>query len=203
MVWETIKKNFVPAPIDSFPWKLTVLDLSTSAALTSAALAVLLARSQLSRTNTPNISYNSYAQESSHIKRSRRVGHIYNSGSGQTVIRLIKYRCALMGPGSEQDRFTDWLTWGQMVEYLGTLNLQRRYDYWLLNLGNGAGLPHADNDMELVAFNRRSLLVLAEFDVLIRVEDILGDQHQRVLRFLGREKNIEASRQPKGIFPWR
>ncbi|MFB9200036.1 hypothetical protein ACFFV7_02430 [Nonomuraea spiralis] len=186
VIWEITKKNIPLSSTNSWPWKLTVLDVTTSATLASAALALLLARSQLSRTSRPVISYTSILHKSRFIRKPYRVIHVRNAGAGHAVVLMLKYRYRIADPrsGTAKGPLTDWMDWHDVLDKLEGHNMRDRVDFALPNIANGAGLPlgSATNaDLELVAFTEKATVMLVEFDILLRIEDTLGDQHERVL----------------------
>jgi hypothetical protein len=208
LIWEIAKKNLPPNFVGSWPWKLAVLDVATSATLASAVLALLLARSQLARTNRPIISYSSFSKKSSFIKKVERVIHVRNVGAGHAIVRMIKYRYRPADPrsGVEEGPTSDWMDWYDVLDKLEDHNLSNWRHYALPNIGNGSALPLAsgtDAGLELVAFTRKAMLMLAEFDILLRIEDTLGDQHERVLICMSRQHRKELiEKQRRRPFFW-
>ncbi|RSN06473.1 hypothetical protein DMB42_24605 [Nonomuraea sp. WAC 01424] len=76
------------------------------------------------------------------------------------------------------------MDWHDVLDKLESHNMRDRVDFALPNIANGAGLPlgrATDADLELVAFTEKATVMLVEFDILLRIEDTLGDQHERVL----------------------
>ncbi|MFK4042293.1 hypothetical protein ACI2LC_41395 [Nonomuraea wenchangensis] len=186
LIWEIIKRNLSASLVGSWPWKLTLLDVGTSATLASAVLALLLARSQLARTNRPVISYSSFSDESSFIKKAERVIHVRNAGAGHAIVCLVKYRFRMAGPrsGVAEGPAGEWMDWQDVVDRLEERGLTNWQHYVLPRIGSGSALPlagAAGAGLEVVAFTRQAMLVLAELDILLRIEDTLGDQHERVL----------------------
>ncbi len=186
LIWEITKRNLSAGLVGSWPWKLTLLDVATSATLASAVLALLLARSQLARTNRPVISYSSFSDESFFIRKAERVIHVRNAGAGHAIVCLVKYRFRMAGPrsGVAEGPAGEWMDWQDVVDRLEERGLTNWRHYVLPRIGSGSALPltgAAGAGLEMVAFTRQAMLVLAELDILLRIEDTLGDQHERVL----------------------
>ncbi|MED7930827.1 hypothetical protein SMD20_41835 [Nonomuraea sp. LP-02] len=203
-MWEILKKNLSASFVNSWPWKLTLLDVGTSATLASAVLALLLARSQLARTNRPVISYSSFSDKSSFIKKAERVIHVRNAGAGHAIVCLVKYRYRMADPrsGVGEGPLSDWMDWHDVVDRLEERNLTNWQHYVLPRIGNGSTLPLASAagaGLEVVALTKKAMLTLADLDILLRIEDTLGDQHERVLVCMsqGHRKELIERRQKR------
>lgn len=197
--WEVLRKNVDPKLLREWPWKLTLLDLSTCVTLSGIAVALLVARVQLSHSMAPAISYSSSWVKSSAIRNSRRTIHVHNAGPGRAIIVDVKFRFyPLHEPPSTIKRFAGvWVEWEDLIRHLRLMDLERLRDIYILNLGQGASIPltgRAIDGLELAAFNKKAIRKLAEFDVSLQIEDVLGDQHKRILRCLGNSTNVQYSR---------
>ncbi|MEV5606489.1 hypothetical protein AB0L33_34170 [Streptomyces sp. NPDC052299] len=186
MVWEIIKSNLDADVRGAWPWRFTVLDASTCAAVVALLTGIVLTRSQLSQTMRPVLSWSARTANSGRLEDSRRTVLLINAGGGRCTVHSVEYqvrtsaRCPAPGviaPG--------WMPWHAAVASLTSLGLEKNEDFFLLHLGRGAAIPMTNTSkdgMELLALGPRTLERLAVLDVKIQVEDVLGDIHERQLQ---------------------
>ncbi|MFB8087489.1 hypothetical protein [Streptomyces sp. NPDC055992] len=186
LVWEIIKSNLDADVRDGWPWRLTVLDASTCAAVVALLTGIVLTRTQLSQTMRPILSWSAVAGNSDRLDDSRRTVYLINAGGGRSVVHSVAYRirssarCPVPGvvpPG--------WMPWQTAVDSLASLGLDWNEDVFLLHLGKGAAIPMTNtgtDGMELLALGHKALERLAALDVRIQVEDVLGDVYERQLQ---------------------
>lgn len=106
------------------------------------------------------------------------VVHLYNGGPGLCLVQSIAYMLKTFAGDSSPP-----VALFELIQMLEGIGLFIDDDYTLNPIGVGAPIP-ATTTLELVSFNRRALNLIESFDVVIRVTDIVGDEHERMLRCL-------------------
>jgi hypothetical protein len=186
--WEAIKGNLNPHIREAWPWKFTLLNLSTSATLVGIFASLIIARSQFARSMAPSLVVYSASTGSQYIKRSRRTLYIYNAGPGRATVRAVRFKFTMADiPAIRPSHINSdrWYGWEEIMSRLEDLGLKHKKDYFLRNYGTGTALPPTGQGLESLAFNSKALTRIKEFAVLVQVEDVLGDIHERVLRCIG------------------
>src|ERR1700733_11680984 len=127
LIWDIIKLNLDPGVAQVWPWRFTLLDTPTSAALAGAIAGLLLTRAQFSRTIQPAIGWSGdEEQRGSYLETPAWVVHLYNNGPGRCRIRSVKHSYTLTGQSP-----SPWGTWDSMVEQLAENGILRNRDYHL------------------------------------------------------------------------
>lgn len=190
LIWEILKSNLEPQLRHEWPWRLIVLDRSTTATLAGIAATLILTRSQLSKSMHPSLGWSARESLSRYIKRSRRTIWLNNAGPGRALVHEISYRLDMAEGSATPERDTrgdEWMEWGEVIDRIERQNLKHHKDFFVLHLGVGAGIPAGgllEQGLEIAAFNERTISRLSRFDIRIQVIDIIGDRHERVIRCL-------------------
>ncbi|WP_326594484.1 hypothetical protein [Streptomyces brevispora] len=186
LCWEIVKANLNSHARGDWPWRFTVLDASTCAAVVALLTGIIVTRSQLSQTMQPALSWSGFAGRSGEIADSLRTVHLINAGGGRSVVHSVSYRIQASAPHPGSAVIpTGWMTWRTAIDSLASLGLDRGHDYFLLNLGSGAAIPMSNTTregMELLALGPRALECLTVLDIRIQVVDVLGDVYERDLQ---------------------
>lgn len=265
LVWEVVKANLAADLRTDWPWRLTVLDSSTCAAVVALLTGLVVTRAQLSQTMRPVLSWSGVKGRSQEIADSGRTVSLVNAGGGRAVVHSVRYRMLIDGPADSADSAgsavsggladsagsaisgdsadlavpgdsaasagpavsrgsaasaasagpavsggsfsgaahgpaAGWLAWGEAVDELRALGLDRDHDFFLLHLGAGAALPMANlgrEGVELLALGPRVLERLAVLDVRVQVTDVLGDVHERHLQCIRPRRDPRPETRPE------
>jgi len=192
IAWEIFKENISLRMQRDWPWRINLLNLSTSATVAGILISIIVARAQFSRSISPALGLSSMVTEKSRvIKRSQLTVYLHNSGSGRAILRDVKYRYTMAAPAHGQASIDDpnrWLSWNETVHAIEKFGLGHYVDFFLLHLTSGAVIRPTIADSkgrEFAAFNAKATAKLLRLEALLQVEDILGDVHQRIIRFVG------------------
>ncbi|GGT68464.1 hypothetical protein GCM10010207_78960 [Streptomyces atratus] len=186
LTWEIVKANLNANVRDDWPWRLTVLDASTCAAVVALLAGIILTRSQLSQTMQPALSWSGFKGRSGELSNSLRTVSLVNAGGGRAVVRSVAYRIQASSTGSGSAAIpSGWVSWATAIESLASLELNWDDDYFMLHLGSGAAVPLTNvskEGMELLALGPKALERLSVLDIRIQVIDVLGDVYERDLQ---------------------
>ncbi|MFD7717209.1 hypothetical protein [Streptomyces sp. NPDC059814] len=186
LCWEITKTNLNAHARGDWPWRFTVLDASTCAAIVALLTGIIVTRSQLSQTMRPALSWSGFPGRSGEIAESVRTVHLINAGGGRSVVRSVSYRIRTSAPRPASAAVpTGWMTWHTALGALASLGLDWDHDYFLLHLGTGAAIPMSNttrDGMELLALGPRARECLTVLDIRIQVVDVLGDVYERDLQ---------------------
>ncbi|MEW2175904.1 hypothetical protein AB0890_06120 [Streptomyces sp. NPDC005406] len=171
---------------DAWPWRFTVLDTSTCAAVVALLTGIIVTRSQLSQTMRPALSWSGFKGHSRELADSSRTVTLINAGGGRSVVHSVTYRIRAAEPfAADAAILPGWLSRPQVITSLTALGLDPDEDYFLLHLGPGAAVPMTNTGregLELLALGPRALERLTAFDIRVQVIDALGDVHERRLQ---------------------
>lgn len=187
LVWEVTRQNMSPEARLEWPWRFTLLDVSTSGTAVGVLGGFLLARTQFIRASRPALGWTGYSrpQSDNMTLASKWIVHVHNGGPGVCTALKVEYRIAV---NSERSREPGpWSTIGAVVSELAKIGLELGKHYSVNEQTPGAVfvvMTDQNSQMELAAFGERALSVLQAFDVRLVVEDVVGEVHERVIRCL-------------------
>ncbi|MGW2658472.1 hypothetical protein ACWC1D_33095 [Streptomyces sp. NPDC001478] len=186
LTWEIIKANLNEESLRSWPWRLTVLDASTCAAVVALLAGIIVTRTQLSQTMQPVLSWSGFEGHSDEVSHSQRTVTLANAGGGRAVVRSVTYRIQASPAYADSAAIpSGWVSWDNAVTAMDSLGLTWEDDYFILHLGPGGAVPMTNtvrDGTELLALNPRSLERLTAFDIRVQVRDALGDVYERDLQ---------------------
>lgn len=186
LAWEIVKANLNPGVRDDWPWRLTVLDASTCAAVVALLAGIIVTRAQLSQTMQPVLGWSGVKGHSSELADSLRTVSLVNAGGGRAVVRSVAYRIQASPTRSDGTAIPSaWVSRTTVIAALGSLGLTGGDDYFLLHFGAGAAVPMTNvrkEGVELLALGPKALEELAALDIRIQVIDVLGDVYERDLQ---------------------
>lgn len=184
--WEIVKTNAAGQDRSEWPWRFTVLDTSTCAAIVVLLTGIIVTRTQLSLTLQPALSWSASVGGSRGVTDSLRTIVLVNAGGGRSVVHRVQYRIrAAPDHAGASDIPSDWMSWHAAISSFMALDLDWDRDIFLLHLGTGAAIPMVSRTregMELLALGPKAVERLAVLDIRIQVTDVLGDIHQRDLQ---------------------
>lgn len=183
--WEIVKVNAAGPDPGTWPWRFTLLDTSTCAAIAALLIGIIVTRSQLSQTLQPVLSWSAFAGDSREVPDSLRTVMVANAGGGRAIVRRVSYRIRTMpAHAGVADVSADWMSWHAAISAFMALDLSldRDRDIFLRHLGAGAAVPMVSrtrDGMELLALGPKAVEKLSVLDIRIQVTDVLGDVYQR------------------------
>ncbi|WP_327730083.1 hypothetical protein OG250_31965 [Streptomyces sp. NBC_00487] len=181
-----MKSNLDKGVRAEWPWRFTLLESSTCAAVVALLVGVMVTRTQLSLTMHPVLSWAAGKGGSDALTESQRTVRVVNGGGGRSVVRSVLYRIEVnQVQPSARNVPADWISWHEAVDVLNGIGLTWNQDYFLQHIGSGASLPMATdarNGMEVLALGPDAAGRLSRLDVRIQVVDVLGDVYERDLQ---------------------
>ncbi|MEU0101045.1 hypothetical protein [Streptomyces sp. NPDC006267] len=182
LLWESVRANVPPGVRDAWPWRLQLLDMEVLGGLLAVAAGAVLARAQYARTVRPYLGWRGSWRPGllTEGQPAWRVG-ILNGGQHIAVIESWECRVVLRGgPGAEA------VPWGAVPDVVATLaagGLSAGSDYQLAAFGPGFPVVGAGGyeTVPVGVFSRRCVERVDAFHVRVRVTDVVGDSHERVL----------------------
>ncbi|MEV7684028.1 hypothetical protein AB0O64_36660 [Streptomyces sp. NPDC088341] len=186
LIWEIVKANLGEEDLGTWPWRFTLLDASTCAAIVALLTGIIVTRAQLSQTLQPVLSWSGSVGGSRMIADSRRTVVLVNAGGGRSVVRSVSYRMRVSPQYTGRaDIPSGWMSWHTAVDRIKALGLEWDQDFFLLHLGSGAAIPMAAGSregLELLALGPRAFELLSVLDIRVQVTDALGDVYERDLQ---------------------
>lgn len=186
LAWEIVKANLNTDVRGDWPWRLTVLDASTCAAVVALLAGIIVTRTQLSQTMQPVLGWSGVKGRSSELADSLRTISLINAGGGRGVVRSVAYRVQASPARSDNAVApSGWESRATAIGSLASLGLTRGDDYFMLHLGPGAAVPMTNvrkEGLELLALGPKALEKLSVLDIRIQVTDVLGDVYERDLQ---------------------
>jgi len=187
LLWEVLRDNVDEPVRHTYPWRLTFLGVDTTATLAAAFIGLVVARGQFARTVRPTLGYSTRATIGELLGGSGGPGwtvKLYNGGPGKASIHRVDYWCEPRDPAAPSP---EWLSRSAVQQRLGALGVVAGTDYALAWFGAGAPLPEGAaagveaDGVEVVSFRAPFREALSHFDVRVRVVDVAGDIHERIL----------------------
>jgi hypothetical protein len=174
-IWEIVRLNIPTVSGMGWPYRLSLLPLDTTVSLGAAIGALGLARAQFAMTKRPSIGF---ALDPADYWSLR----LHNGGPGVAIISSIDYRLALLHDEPELVDMSNWIPAEEVRRVLLRHAFREGPDFQLRWLGSGAPLgvtARNDESLLLAKIGSRVVKRIAEFDVRVRVMDIVGDGHER------------------------
>ena len=176
LAWEIVRKNFTHV-------QFSVADSSTTFSLLAAGLGLLLTRAQWARSVRPTIGLGVDPDENrSRTTTSRWNLRLINAGPGTPTVEGFDYYVSF--DSDEPPSAADFFDFFELGEKLRLYGWESDVDYWIKWVSPGAALP-TSNDYRTAEpigwFGVHQANEMQRFDMRIRVLDLAGDSHERVL----------------------
>ncbi|SCD86554.1 hypothetical protein [Streptomyces sp. OspMP-M43] len=182
LLWEAVRANVPPDVRGAWPWRLELLDMEALGSLLAVAVGAVLARAQYARTVRPYLGWRGSWRKGllAEGEPAWRVG-ILNGGQHIAVIESWECRVALRGGGGVGA--APWVPVPDVVATLTAGGLTVGRDYQLIAFGAGFSLVGTGNyeTVPVGVFSRRCVERVDVLHVRVRVTDVVGDSHERVL----------------------
>lgn len=182
LLWEAVRANVSPGARDDWPWRLQLLDTEALGSLLAVAVGAVLARAQYARTVRPYLGWRGSWRKGllAEGEPAWRVG-ILNGGQHIAVIESWECRVVLRGEAGAQA--APWVAVPDIVAALTAGGLSVGRDYQLISFGAGFPLVGTGNHepVPVGVFSRRCVERVDALHIRVRVTDVVGDSHERVL----------------------
>ncbi|MEU6868659.1 hypothetical protein ABZ924_36430 [Streptomyces sp. NPDC046876] len=185
LVWEVVRSNLPEATRARWPWRLELMSQEPLASLLAIAAGAVLARAQYARTVRPVLGWrSSFAEgELTAGQRCWRVG-LFNGGQHNVVLTRVDYRLvAAADPEGAAGPEGEWSDLAGVAARLAALDLRAGVDIRIASFGGGFPLVATGTyeTIEIGVFSRRFVDEVRSFQVRVRMEDSVGDSHERVI----------------------
>ncbi|WP_426361872.1 hypothetical protein [Streptomyces sp. E-08] len=179
--WEIVRANMTETARAAWPWRLELLDMEPLSSLLAVAAGAVLARAQYARTVRPLLGWRA-DWTTGHLAGGApewQVG-LLNGGSHTVVIEV--YECRAVLRGADPQHAGPWTDVQGVAEVLTGAGLTVREDFQLVTMGNFplVGTSTYETTM-LGAFSRRFVDEVEALHIRVRVGDVVGDSHERIL----------------------
>ncbi|GGV99018.1 hypothetical protein GCM10010230_24010 [Streptomyces narbonensis] len=179
--WEVARANQTAAARTEWPWRLELLDMEPLGSLLAVAVGAVLARAQYARTVRPALGWRA-DWTTGHLRGGApewQVG-LLNGGSHTVVIEA--YECRAVLRGDDPLHAAPWTDVEGVAEMLTRAGFTAGEDFQLVTMGNFplVGTGSYETTM-LGAFSQRFVDEVEALDIRVRVGDVVGDSHERIL----------------------
>lgn len=178
--WEVVRANVTAAARAEWPWRLELLDMEPLGSLLAVAAGAVLARAQYARTVRPLLGWRA-DWTTGHLRGGVpewQVG-LLNGGSHTVVVEAYECRAALRG---EDPRDAPWTDVQGVAEMLTGAGLTVGEDFQLVTMGNFPLVGTGSYETTLLgAFSQRFVDEVEALHFRVRVGDVVGDSHERIL----------------------
>ncbi|MEU8620639.1 hypothetical protein [Streptomyces sp. NPDC048623] len=194
--WEIVRGNMPAEARTEWPWRLQLLDMEPLGSLLAVAAGAVLARAQYARTVRPHLGWRA-DWTSGHLRGGVpewQVG-LLNGGSHTVVVE--EYACRVVLRGTEpRDPAAPWTDVQGAAAVLTGAGLTVGEDFQLVSMGNFplVGTGSYETTM-LGAFSQRFVDEVEALYLQVRVVDVVGDSHERILDALKGARSTAYQRQ--------
>ncbi|HBF83597.1 MAG TPA: hypothetical protein DD420_27830 [Streptomyces sp.] len=183
LIWETIRGNMSAGARADWPWRLQLLDTEALGSLLAVATGAVLARAQYARTVRPYLGWQGVWARAGELKGdvpAWRVG-VLNGGQHTAVIEAWDCKVVLAGDPARDDGA--WVDVTEAATQLTAAGYVVAEDFQLTLFGQGFPLVGtASHETALVgAFSKRLVQGVEALYMRVRVTDVVGDSHERVI----------------------
>lgn len=182
LLWETVRANVSPEARGDWPWRLQLLDTEALGSLLAVATGAVLARAQYARTVRPYLGYRGSWRTGllAEGKPAWRVGVL---NGGQHIAVVDSWECRVVLRGGSDAAPAPWVAVPDVVAALTSAGLAVGRDYRLIAFGTGFPLVGTGNyeTVPVGVFSQRCVEKVESLHIRVRVTDVVGDSHERVL----------------------
>ncbi|MFG2840965.1 hypothetical protein ACGFZH_04155 [Streptomyces zaomyceticus] len=179
--WEVVRANMTEAARIEWPWRLELLDMEPLGSLLAVAVGAVLARAQYARTVRPALGWRA-DWTTGHLRGGVpewQVG-LLNGGSHTVVVEA--YECRAVLRGEDPRRPAPWTDVQGVAEVLTGAGLTVGEDFQLVTMGHFPLVGTASYETTMLgAFSQRFVDEVEALHLRVRVGDVVGDSHERIL----------------------
>jgi hypothetical protein len=195
-VWEVVRANLNSHTLDSWPFRFTIMDDSTTATVLVVFISLFMGRLQWARALRPvvGIAIDDEGAQFRADSTKWRVW-IYNSGPGAAVFDSVRYYVRFVDtPESEGD--ADWVALPVFNDQLRSRRFADGLDYFMRWNTRGAPFPVVSNysdGMQIAWFTVDALKQMRFLDIRMRYIDSLGDIHEKITPVIQRLPSVAVT----------
>ncbi|OKJ36295.1 hypothetical protein AMK24_17040 [Streptomyces sp. CB02366] len=182
LVWEAVRANVSPGARSDWPWRLQLLDTEALGSLLAVATGAVLARAQYARTVRPYLGYRG-SWRTGLLAEGEPAWRVGILNGGQHIAVVDSWECRVVLRGGSDEAPAPWAAVPDVVSTLTSAGLSVGRDYQLIAFGAGFPLVGTGNyeTVPVGVFSRRCVEKVESLQVRVRVTDVVGDSHERVL----------------------
>ncbi|WP_326631427.1 MULTISPECIES: hypothetical protein [unclassified Streptomyces] len=182
LLWEVIRANMADGARSTWPWRLHLLDMDALGSLLAVAGGAVLARAQYARTVRPYLGWRGSWQKG-HLKGDASGWRVGVLNGGQHLAVVDAWDCRLVLAGQADSASARWGDVDAAVAELTAAGLVVAQDFQIIHFGPGFPLVSTGGyDTVLVgAFSKRFVRDVEALYIRLRVTDVVGDTHERIL----------------------
>lgn len=179
--WELVRANMTPTVRAAWPWRLQLLDMEPLSSLLAVAAGAVLARAQYARTVRPLLGWRA-DWTTGHLRDGVPEWHVglLNGGSHTAVVEA--YECRVVLRREEPPAAAPWTDVKGAAALLSGAGLAVGVDFQLVTLGDFPLVGGGSYETTMLgAFSRRFVDEVEALHLRVRVVDVVGDSHERIL----------------------
>ncbi|MFJ1594600.1 hypothetical protein ACIOD0_30800 [Kitasatospora albolonga] len=182
LLWETVRANVSPGAREVWPWRLQLLDVEALGSLLAVAAGAVLARAQYARTVRPYLGWRG-AWTTGLLAGDAPVWRVGVLNGGQHIAVVESWDFQVVRRGGTDAEAAPWTDLSEAVATLTAHGLRSGKDFELVAFGRGFPLTGTAGYETVLAgaFSRRFVEEIDALHIRVRVTDVVGDSHERVL----------------------
>ncbi|MGY3683684.1 hypothetical protein [Streptomyces sp. TE33382] len=182
LIWEAIRANMTGEARTEWPWRLQLLDMEALGSLLAVAAGAVLARAQYARTVRPYLGWRG-AWAKGLLKGDADAWRVGILNGGQHIAVIENWDCRLVRRGEPDAADAPWVDVSDVLDDLTAAGLLVKKDFQLIAFGPGFPLVGTGGYESVLvgAFSRKFVEQVDALYVRVRVTDVVGDSHERVL----------------------
>lgn len=191
--WEVVRINIGTHAASEWPFRFSILDVSTTATILAVFVGLFMGRLQWAHTLRPHIGSAIDDEDAQfRIESEKWRLWLYNAGPGGAVIDEVTYYVRFVDQ-LEDDAEKTWLSLSATNEQLRSRNLVDGIDYFMRWSAGGTPFPvlrSYTEGMPIAWFGVKTLAQLRILDIRVRYSDLLGDSYERVIPAMHRLPSV-------------
>ncbi|MEU1537520.1 hypothetical protein ABZ461_05235 [Actinacidiphila glaucinigra] len=201
LVWEVVRGNLSTELRTHWPWRLVLLDLESASGLLAIGSGVFFARAQYAEAVRPIVGWLGRIDPNPSEMTCDPTWQVTLVNGGSHTATLLKPRYLAVPAGGMPDgQQVRWCDFETVRAQLTALGLRMGHHFDLAYIGDGAPLMSATGGQTsyIGSFTREFTEAVEQLYIRIRVRDVAGDTHERVLSCLrgaGLQFAAEAERE--------
>ncbi|OKI31911.1 hypothetical protein A6A29_23545 [Streptomyces sp. TSRI0281] len=182
LIWEAVRANVTAEARTDWPWRLQLLDMEALGSLLAVAAGAVLARAQYARTVRPYLGWRG-AWTKGLLKGDLSAWRVGILNGGQHIAVIEGWDCRLVRRGEPDAADAPWADVSDVLTELTASGLLVTEDFQLIAFGPGFPLVGTGGYESVLvgAFSQRFVEQVEALYVRVRVTDVVGDSHERIL----------------------
>lgn len=182
LIWETVRANMTGGARAEWPWRLQLLSMEALGSLLAVAAGAVLARAQYARTVRPCLGWRGM-WTTGDLGADIPAWQVGILNAGQHIALIEAWDCQVILRGQRDVRGTPWVDVPDAVAQLTAAGFAPTEDFRIVGFGTGFPLVGTGSYETVMvgAFSRRCVEGVDALYLRVRVTDVVGDSHERVL----------------------